>query len=162
MKKQIISILLFLVWLSVNTQAQDNPTKEALATTIMNAILQDDISKLKDYQPTTDLLRSLYPELAGEMTDKELEEKFIIPLSQRFQGNIDNVQAEIKEEKIDLDKIKFKEYSIEKMYDDKSMPSAMSIQFYYGEKEESIPVTVMEVEGKWYIFEMLISTNIFK
>lgn len=162
MKKQILSIFIFLIALSINTQAQDNPTEDTLAMTIMDAILQNDMSKLKEYQPTTDLLKSLYPELAGSMTDEELKEKFLMPLTQRFQGNIDNIQAEIKEEEIDLDKIKFKEYSIEKMYDDKTMPSAMSIQFHYGEKEESIPVTILETGGKWYVFEILISTNIFK
>lgn len=162
MRKQILFLITLLFALSINIQAQDKSAEKEMANTIMNAILQDDISMLETYQPTTDLLKSLYPEMAGSLTDKELKAKFLEPLAQRLQGNIDNIQAEIKKEKIDLKKIKFKEYSIEKMHDDDKMPFAMSIQFYYGKEEEAIPVTVLEVEGKWYIFEILISTNIFK
>lgn len=164
MKKYILLPFLLLTIFNINTHAQDKVEKqeELFSRTVMDAILNNKLDLLKEYQPTIELARKIVGERAKSMTDEQISQGMLIPLQERFQANVDKIQTEIKTDKIDLEKVEFKKYTIEKMDEGEFIPSAMSIQFSYKGEDESIPVSILKVNDKWYIFEILYATDIFK
>ncbi len=156
---RLLSILFLIGILPVSMQAQD----DAFAEKLMLAIINNDVASIEKHQPTTEVVKEMVPEIKEKMSDDDIKNQLLIPLQQRFQANVDNVQSEIKEESIDVSKIQYKKFYIETVEgNNESMPLAMSITFDYKGKEEAIPLTIKEINGEWYVFEILMSTNIFK
>lgn len=164
MKKYILLpiLLLMILGTTLNAQEKSDNTEEAFAKTVMEAILNNKLELLKEYLPTVELAKKIVGERAKEMTDEQISQGMLIPLQKRFQGNVEKIQAEIKEDKIDVKEIIFRKCTIEKMGEEEFLPSAMSIQFNYKDAEESIPVSILNIDGQIYIFEILYATDIFK
>ena len=162
MKKYILLPFLLLIFTAtINAQEKSDKSQEDFAKIVMDAILNNKLESLKEYQPTVALTRKIVGERAKEMTDEEIFKGMLIPLQKRFQENVDKIQEEIKADEIDLKEVLFRKCTIEKMTEGAFLPSAMSIQFSYKDADESIPVSILNIDGQWYIFEILYVTDIF-
>ena len=135
----------------------NNPEK--LAKTFVKAIAENDKSLLKEYRVTSSIISIMLP--PGEVVDNEtLENEIAGPIIKRFDENIANIQKAIDENDIDRSKLKYKSYKYEAT-GQPNQPKPLVIFMDYKDKEIDLPLTVTELNGKWYVFEILLSTGLF-
>lgn len=165
MKKLVI---LFLALFTVAfVQAQDNVAD--VAHTFIKAVKMNDMQLIKDKFLTAGAAYALLPKESAGLSEAQKNEQFITPLYNRFAENFEKIQAQIKSEQIDPRKIDLVSYKLEKIdpaaeeaQQKKILPQAMSLFFNYHKKEQNIPISVIEIDEKWYILEILFTTDIFK
>ncbi|MFY0644785.1 MAG: hypothetical protein JXR19_10000 [Bacteroidia bacterium] len=135
----------------------NNPEK--LAKTFVRAIVENDNSLLDEYALTAGIVGIMMT--PGKVIENEtMENEIIAPMKKRFEENMLNIQNAINENDIDRSKLKYKSFKYESD-GSPSTPKPLIIFMDYKGEEIDVPVTVTEINGKWYLFEILISTGLF-
>ena len=159
--KRFLIILSVILFAQSQLQAQDNVAE--IAHSFIKAIKTNDIKAIEGRFLDVNASYAILPKESAGMNAKQKNEKYIKPLIHRFSENFEKIQQQIKDEGVNVRKIDLQSYKLEKMKGtDKVKPIAMSIFFKYNNKERLIPVSVVEIDERWYIMEILYTTDLFK
>lgn len=159
--KNLFAILLLILFISnLKVNAQENKKDSILfAKELFESIKSEDINKIIALMPTPNIIRKIAPEEFRDKSDKELIQ--MISSSKKFKADFDNICTSAKENKIDVQELKFISSKVEKVWEGENKPMAMTIKFEYGSKVGEFALSVLEFEGKLYFSEFLISYNVF-
>ncbi len=136
-------------------------TEEEFANMMSEPFINKKFSLFNNFFPNPHLVKQMDPDNFGELSHSEINTNFINPLKERFKANYDKIINEMNEEGIKG--ISFNSYEVEDVYNKENMPKVLSVKLNHsGDKTASIPITFIEKEKQWYIFEILHSTDIFK
>jgi hypothetical protein len=137
--------------------------KAKMASAFAYALYQNDFASLSNYLPTVGVVRQIAEKETSGMSDKEVQEKMVKMVVDRFEANFNKLQEGIDENDIDRTKLKYKEYKVEADPNSSLAPVPMQIIFGYDGKDEgfNIPVTMVEIDNKCTLFEILMTSNIF-
>ncbi|MBS1811416.1 MAG: hypothetical protein JST84_24860 [Acidobacteria bacterium] len=156
-KIYVIGVLLF--WSLIGqTRAQ-----ESLAKAFVSAVQANNPALLKAWHPTPVLVRMLEPERTKKLSDDAIKQTFLAPLQKKLAKDFANFQASAQKSSIELGKLQYVNFQLQR--DEPSSankPVACTITYSYGDKQGTFAVTVLEKQGKWYLFEVLRSVNIFE
>jgi len=155
-KTGVIGALLFL---SLVGQAK---AQEPLSTAFISAVQANNPALLKEWYPTPALVRMLEPERTKKLSDAAIKRTFLVPLQKKLAKDFENFQASAQKRSIDLRKLQYLNFQLQR--DNSGIahkPIACTITYSYGDKQGAFTVTVLEKQGKWYLFEILLSVNIF-
>ncbi len=161
-------LLLSLLFCTLNTvSAQDNVAE--IAHAFIKAVKTNDLSVIKGRYLDVKSAYAILPKESTGMNAVQKNETFIKPLYKRFSENFEKIQDQIKNGNIDVRKIDLVSYKLEKIdlkaaeaQGKQKLPQAMSLFFNYKKKEHIIPISVVEIDERWYILEILYTTDLFK
>lgn len=156
--KYVFIFLLFA--LSTTARAQDNVAD--IAHAFMQAVKKNDLHLIDKFYVDAKLAYSLLPKDAVGMSLREQNEKYIKPLHVRFEDNFKKIQTQIKDKNIKVSAIDLRSYKLEDVNEDQPKNvRAMSLYFDYMGEEKVIPISVVSIDEKWYILEILFTSNLF-
>lgn len=159
MQKVFLSI--FILLFSLQATAQDNVADVAHA--FIKSVKLNDISYVKKHFISSTIAYSILPKQAVGMNRKEQNTKYIKPLHKNFQAKFNDLQELIKNKSITARNIDLQSYKLEKIKPaSKTKVQAMSLFIDYKGEELTIPISVVSLNEKWYILEILDTENIFK
>lgn len=119
-------------------------------------------SSIQQFYPDVAFAKTLSPKETAGMSDDEVISKLLGPLETRLTQNLDNIKADAKQKNIDLGSIKFESVEHTETDDPPSVPRVVLVAIGNEKWRANVPVTYVRTEGKIFIFEILISTNLFK
>ncbi len=125
------------------------------------ALIDNDVALLNEYLPNVATLRMIVGDETKTLTDKEVQEKMADAIVERFKTNFELLQTAIDQNDIDRAKLKYKAYAWEPGTNSMLAPVPLLIVLDYAGEEIAIPVTVLIVDAKCILFEILKTTNIF-
>lgn len=138
----------------------DNEGKpEALARDFASAIISNNKSLLEKYEVNISTLRLLMP---PKDQSNEMLENLISDRLQKRDFDLQNIQKDIEAKGVDRAKLKYKDYIYHnEETDDPKVPKVLEVILDNAGEEVHIPITVTELHGKWYMFEILNSVGLF-
>jgi len=155
----ILSSLLLTCFFPI--QAQDNVAN--IAHSFIKAVKSNDIERIQKRFLNVSAAYPILPRESAGMNAKQKKETYIKPMHQEFEDNFKTIQAQIKDENIDARKIDLISYKLEKKKNkNKIEPIAMSLFFNYKKKEHILPISVVQIDERWYILEILNTSNLFQ
>lgn len=166
MKKALL-LFGFTLFFSSQIFAQDNVAE--IAHSFIKAIKSNDLSAIKSRYLDVNAAYAILPKESAGMNAKQKNETYIEPLYKRFAENFEKIQTQIKNGNINAKKIDLVSYKLGKIAPNapeangnQKLPQAMSLFFNYNKKEHVIPISVVEIDERWYILEILYVTELFK
>lgn len=157
MVKVFVIGIVLLVMFAGRTLAQ-----ESLATAFIEAVRKDNPALLKQWMPTPALVRALEPAQTKGLSDAAIKQRFLLPLQKKLTRDFANFRASAQRNSIDRSKLRYDGFQLHR--DEASAanrPLACTVNYFYGDKRGAFTVTVLEQQAKWYLFEVLLSENIF-
>lgn len=146
---------------SEDTTSTKNALLQRLGEDFGRSIISGETSGLKEYLPDVALAKILSPERTEAMTDEAIQSEMIDVLVSRFDLNLGKLQNAISENNIDRKQLSFTGSVLNPSDDPPLVPRVLSVNLKNGGEDVSIPVTVLYAQEKWYLFEILNTTNIF-
>ncbi len=144
---------------SVTSYENSNEPKQ-LAEDFANAIIQNDESLLEPYQVTESIVRFMVPPKPGQDTELAVHE-MLEPMKMRLKDNLMNIQSQIDVNEVDRAKLSYKEYIYHDEGQNPQIPKVLEVVLDNDGSDVNIPITITEIHGKWYLFEILNSMGLF-
>jgi hypothetical protein len=146
------------------TDTNDKPAAslEEVADIFVQAAAKGSVEDLKIYFPDVALARLLSPEKSATQTDKKIEEEMLAPLVARFTQNIMAIHDQIESAGIPFDEVSLIGTQIEPSKDPALVPRVLTIVLGTNQRSAKVPVTYLELDGRFYLFEILFTSNLFK
>lgn len=143
---------------TINSEKQ---TIESFAQSLFEYIIEDNKTAIIPYITTPDLVRNIAPNEVKNKTDKEIQNEMIDAQSERLNQNAEKVRKDISENNIKLTSVNYDGF---KLFPEDAQGSieVMNIKLKSGNKEGAIPITYTQFNNQYYVFEILISHDIFK
>lgn len=159
--KPILFILGIFIFTASQLKAQDNVAE--IAHSFMKAVKENNLKHIQSRFLDVEAAYAILPKESAGMNVKEKNEKYIKPLHAKFEENFNKIQEQIEAGKINTRKMDLVSYKLEKMKgNDQVKPQAMSLFFNYNKKEHIIPVSVVQIDERWYVLEILYTSNLFE
>lgn len=133
-----------------------------VAETFAKAVIDINPGLLNQFAPTTSLARFLSPTATATMSDEQIEKEMLLDLKTVFELNLEKIQTAIESNNVDRATFKYESYNYYETEDPVTSPRVLEVNFLNGNNEVHVPITVLKHEGKWYVFEILNTTNLFK
>jgi len=162
MRISIIVFSILVLFQNAGLSQKDSTQYALLSETAFAAVFGNDVEKLNEFRPDSKLVRALMGERAISLTNEDIQEKILTPNQNKLKENIQTIQSEIKEEKIDVKEVKYQFYKLENLPGEGEEVEILSIHLEYNGKEETIPMTVIWFEDKLYMLELIYVTDVFK
>lgn len=157
MKKIIFCFFLSLA--ICNAQAQENVAD--IGHAFVMAIKNNDIEKIKTFFIPQDIAYHILPKSSAGMTMQQKNEQYLLPLYQKFEENFNKITQQINDKNVSTSKLNLFSYKLEKPQEKMPM-QGMNLYIKYYDKEYNIPISVIEIEERWYILEILFTSNLFE
>ncbi|PLX04054.1 MAG: hypothetical protein C0594_09635 [Marinilabiliales bacterium] len=149
-------VIVFVLFLVETGYSQTDEAKEKLANQMIEAMHTLDKEIFIQAKPTIEMWKVIDPEGTVDLTDQEIEEKFIDNKNLSF--SYGNIVESVKKENIAREEIKFESYDYEELG---GTPVAMTVFFRYKEKKGSIWFSIVTYNHKLYLNEIKNSYMIF-
>lgn len=145
---------------TIESATKQPQTIESFSDDIYAFIFNDE-AVLDKLIPTVEVVKQIASDETKGKSDSEIENKMIAGLKQRLQDNALQIKTDIESSGYSLDQVKYTGY---KSYpeDAQGAIEVLAIELTAGDKKGMIPITYTEYDGRFYWFEILISTNIIK
>ncbi|MCB9262426.1 MAG: hypothetical protein H6607_08640 [Flavobacteriales bacterium] len=127
----------------------------------LSSLKNGNTNSLKPFMADVSVAKTLSPKETKGMTDKEIENKMLTSLHARFDDNFNKLIAAAKENKVDLAPLRLLNCIYHETTDPQTVPRALTIEIGTSTAKYSIPVTVINLANKTYIFEILKTTGVF-
>lgn len=144
----------------VETVVNDS-TPATVAPIIAQAIIQGNDTILEPFYPTPQIAKFLTGAKGAAMTDEQIRSEMLDPLRERFQSNIQNMQDDMKKLNISASDLSYDSFEYFDTEEPATVPRALNIYIDNKGKQVKVPVTVLNIHEKWYVFEILLSTGRF-
>lgn len=165
--KYAVFILTIILLSATQINAQDNVAE--IAHAFIRAVKENKLEHIQSRFISTEAAYAILPKESAGMNTREKNEKYIKPYYTKFTESFNNIQQQIIDGNINAGKIDLVSYKLEKMSvqqdqngNDPVKPQAMSLFFYYNKKENNIPVSVVLIDERWFILEILDTDNLFE
>ncbi|NNJ56335.1 MAG: hypothetical protein HKP14_09390 [Bacteroidia bacterium] len=133
-----------------------------MAESFAKAVIDINPALINEFAPNAGLARVLSPAATASKTDEEIEKDMLSDLKNRFELNLDRIQKAIEENNVDRATFKYESYKYYETEEPKTVPRILEVSFLNGNNEVHIPLTVLKHDDKWFVFEILNTTNLFK
>ena len=136
--------------------------QEALATAFIKAVRKDNPALLKQWLPTPALVRTLEPAQTKGLSEVGIKQRFLLPSQKKLTKDFANFRASAQRNSIDRSTLWYDGFQLHR--DEASAANrllACTVNYFYGDKRGAFTITVLEQQAKWYLFEVLLSVNIF-
>ena len=143
-----------------NIVIDDGLTK--VAESFAKAVIDIDPNSIAEFNPNANLARMLSPTVTANKTDEEIEKEMLADLRKRLELNLERIQKAIEDNSVDRASFKYESYKYYETEEPATVPRVLEVNFLNGNKEVHVPITVLKHDGKWFIFEILNTTNLFK
>jgi len=157
MKRFFFLIVVLLA--TVPTYAQQNVAE--IAHSMFKAIKTNDIKVIDSRFLDINAAYAVLPKESAGMNLKQKNNTYLKPMHNEFIENFEKIQTHIREENIAVNRIDLVSYKLEKKKDGQVKTQAMSLFFTYNKKELLLPVSVVEIDEKWYITQILKTDHLF-
>lgn len=147
------------LWLLLGSSAL---AQEPLAKAFLEAVRSNNPASLKQWVPTTALVRELEPVRTKGLSDAAIKGKFLVPLQKKLEKDFANFQTSAQQNAIDLSKLRYDSFQLHRDNTNAAnKPMPCTINYSYGDKQGSFTITILEKQRKWILFEVLLSVNVF-
>lgn len=160
-------VLMFVLLTTISCTATQTATQtdektggqslDDMAKAVVEALNANDLTPLDAYLPDVDIAREIAPKETTGLSDTEIEEVLIGDLRTKLLENFENVRKGLEKPN---DQIRLTGMDVEPS--ENAFPSVLSLKIEAPGKTGSIPVTFDEMNGKFYLFEILLSVNALK
>ena len=133
-----------------------------VAESFAKAVIDINPELLNEFAPNANLARVLSPTVTASKTDEEIEKEMLSDLNSRFELNLNRIQKAIEENNVDRATFKYESYKFYETEEPVTVPRVLEVNFLNGNKEVHVPLSVLKHDGKWFVFEILNTTNLFK
>jgi hypothetical protein len=155
-----LMITIFLsVTLSPAAVAKETP-RDQLAKAFLQSIKSRNFKNLQVLTPTLPVWRKLSPEPIANLSDKELKEKIEKSVIVKLRKDFNNIMEDAKVKQIDLSRLKFLETKMAETGDQGNAPVGLEVVYSYNGKKSSFALSVAELDGKYYLLEILRSYRV--
>lgn len=142
-------------------QAQDNVAE--IAHAFIRAVKENNLKHIKPRYLSMEGAYAILPKESVGMNAREKNDTYLKPMYASFEKNFKKIQDQISAGNINVRKIDLLSYKLEKKKDAViTQPQAMSLFFNYNKKEHILPVSVVQIDERWYILEILSVDNLFE
>ena len=132
---------------------------EGVARDFASAIIAANYDILEKYQVNIGVMRLIMP--PKEQSD-EILEGMLLDFNHKRGIDLQSIQQQIEDNNVDRAKLKYKDYIFHNEgKEDPRDIKVLEVVLDHAGQEVKIPVTVTELHGKWYLFEILNTTNLF-
>ncbi len=160
MKKIFLLLSLTLVAMP-QLKAQDNVAE--IAHAFIKALKSNNIKLIENRFIDINAAYAILPKESAGLNARDKNNKYLKPIHQKFKTDFDKIQQEIKDKEINIRRIDLRSYKLEnRKSGDPIKPLGMSLFINYNNKEQLIPVSVVEIDERWYVIEILNTTDLFK
>ena len=135
---------------------------EDVSQLFAKAVIDVNPSLLQAHFPDVSVARKLSPASTKGKNDKEVQDEMLVPLKKRFLQNLEKIQSAIEANDVDRAHFSYNTYKYYESEDPATVPRVLEVVFKNKEKDVQIPITVLSIDKKWYVFEILNTTNLFK
>jgi hypothetical protein len=126
-----------------------------------NTVATNDFGHIGHYFPNAEVARQLSPKETGGMTDEDIEKNLLAPLRERLEANVENLRRDAEKKGLEYSHIAMIREELQPR-ENESMPvDVVTILLGSDRITGTVPVTFSEIDGKFYIFEVLFTTDIF-
>jgi hypothetical protein len=139
--------------------AKETP-RDQIAKAFLQSIKSRDFHNLQMLTPTVPVWRKLSPEQTAKLSDKELKEKIEKSVVVKLRKDFNNIIEDAKMKQIDLSRLEFLEAKIAEAGDRGNAPVGLEIGYSYNGKKSSFALSVAELDGKYYLLEILRSYQV--
>jgi hypothetical protein len=158
---KIASLLMLTLFLICKpTTAQEAASGEQLAKGFLESLQSGDFESLQRLTPTLPAWRAMAPEVIKNLSDDELREKIDKVVTAKLRKDFNNILEDAKAKGIDLTQLKFSEVKWSGETPRPNDPRGLEVFYTYNEKKGSLALTVTEVDGKYYLREILRSYRV--
>lgn len=151
-------LLLTLAFVAIST-AKAQTDSIQLGKNVLEAIKSGKIENLKKLVAPPSVFREIYAE-TKELTDEQIIEK--TSESDKLKTDFDNLMAEAKTSKVDLNKLEYEKITVENPWGGDESPRAINIFFTYNGKKGDLALSAFRHKDNWYFMKILMSTNVFE
>jgi hypothetical protein len=154
----LLMLTLFSFWTPI--AAQDTPSHLPFAKGFLESLQSSDFARLQGLTPTMPVWRVIAPEKDKKLSDEELRKKIDSLVTVKLRKDFDNIVKDAKAKGIDLSQIKFSEAILDDGVRKSHTPRALTVFYIYNGKKSSFALSVTEVDGKYYLLEILRSYGV--
>lgn len=144
----------------VELPANDS-TPASLSPLIAEAIITGTDTVLEAHFPTPQIARFLTGAKGAAMTDDQIRAEMLDPLRERFSSNLQIMQADMQRLSVSASDLSYDSFEYFDTDEPATVPRALNIYINHQDKKVKVPVTVLYIHEKWYIFEILLSSGRF-
>ena len=154
----IVRLIFPTVLLLLCASAQAQPTDSAaMATKLFAAIRDADWKSFRALLPTPQTIRAIAPKEVKGRKNSQIKKQ----MEQRIQADFNAIVASATEKKVPLKELEFARFHTTRPWEGKNRPIGLEIFYNWQGREGTFGFSVMEHKGRWYLLEVLRSTNVF-
>jgi hypothetical protein len=161
MRIAITIIYIVLLTVAVPARPVSIDSHEQLGRAFVEALKAGDFKKLQRLTPTLAAWRKLSPVESKKVTDEELIKALEKNYYPKLRKDFDNIMEGARKRKINISELEFVEARLRKQVEGVSV-TGMEVFYSYREKKDRFAVTVIKVDGSYYLSEILLSYDIFR
>jgi hypothetical protein len=120
-----------------------------------------DFVRYRALTPTTAVWRKLVPDLAKGKSNRELAKVVETKRVPKWRADFDNILRTAKEKNIDLARLQFVMAKKHSNPENKDL-IGLEIECSYNGAQVAFPLSVTQVDGQYFMLEILLSTNLFR
>jgi hypothetical protein len=134
--------------------------RDQLAKAFLQSIKSRDFHNLQLLTPSLPVWRKLSPEQSAKLSDKELKETIEKSVIVKLRKDFNNIIEDAKKKQIDLSRLEFLEAKRAETGDQGNAPVGLEVVYSYKGKKSSFALSVAELDGKYYLLEILRSYQV--
>jgi hypothetical protein len=160
---RIATTLIYIMLLTAAVSARPvltDPT-EQIGRAFLEALKAGDFKKLKGLTPALRVWRKLFPVGSKKLTDEELMKALEKNYYPKLRKDFDAIMESARERKIGISRLEFVEARLHKQNGEETI-TGMAVFYRYGEKDGRFSLTVIRMEGGYYLSEILLSYDVFR
>jgi hypothetical protein len=154
----ILIVALFSCSVPVATANQISEVQ--LAKAFLESIQSRDFNKLKLLTPSLPVLRKVLPEELKTLSDKALKARIEKLAIAKLRKDFNNILVDAKAKQIDLAQLEFLNAELPDKESKNNEAKAMEVFYSYKGKKGSFALSVAEIDGKYYLAEILRSYKV--
>jgi hypothetical protein len=154
----ILIVALFSCSASVATANQTSEVQ--LAKAFLESIQSRDFNRLQSLTPSLPVLRKVLPEELKNLSDKALKARIEKLAMVKLRKDFNNILEDAKAKQIDLAQLEFLNAELHDGESKDNKARAMEVFYSYKGKKGSFALSVAEIEGKYYLAEILRSYQV--
>lgn len=125
------------------------------------ALKSGSTAPMEPFFPDVRMAKSIAPNEVANKTDEQIENEILKGMRDRFTNNLTRLRAHAAENNVDLNKQSLLNCLYVESKDPDMVPRVLSVEIGSPEKKYPIAITVLKLDSKTYVFEILNTTGIF-
>ena len=142
-------------------KTQDDSAVDKLSKAFLDSVKSGDFARFKALTPTEAVWRKVGSKLEKGKSNAEIAKAVKENLEPKWRADFDNIQRTAKEGHIDLSRLQFVAATMHSNPENKDL-TGLEIECSYNGAKVSFPLSVTQVDGQYYMLDILLSTNLFR